>query len=63
MTWEMDKSDGRPCREMPTRACPGAREAGCPDEPCARFEITIERAREIWGIGDSAMSFLRGEEQ
>jgi hypothetical protein len=47
---------------MSTRACPASREAGCPDEPCARFEITIEQAREIWGIGDSAMKFLRSSD-
>jgi hypothetical protein len=27
-----------PCREMPTRSCPRLRDAGCPGEPCARFE-------------------------
>lgn len=48
---------------METRACPASREAGCPDEPCARFEITIEQAREIWAEGDSDMRFLKSPHQ
>ena len=48
MTFECDKPDGRPCRVMETRACPVTREAGCPGEPCARFEITEAEAEEIW---------------
>jgi len=36
--FECDKPDGRPCRDMPTRACPMTRAAGCPGELCARFE-------------------------
>lgn len=40
--FECDKPDGKPCRVMPTRRCPILREAGCPGDPCARFESKDE---------------------
>jgi hypothetical protein len=32
----------KPCRRSPTRGCPILREAGCPDDPCARYESDDE---------------------
>jgi hypothetical protein len=49
MFWERDKPDGRPCRMMDTRACPDGRDAGCPGEPCARFELPDgPEAEQVW---------------
>lgn len=49
-----------PCREMPTRACPGSYDGLCGDRPCARYEFTgtDAQAEQIWS-DELASDFVR----